>query len=321
MAVSPNPRTIQWARLLVLAGLLVLADGSARAESMDPVLGRLRLAAGEGECAGDRAYCPDQAGFEALAQDLGAVFLSPVPAPAHTEGPAGTSVFLSTTGTVVDRDGRHFREASEAALREQTPDRGLLVHRLQVRRGLPLGFELGGAFGLASNTSMWTLGFQLKLAILEGFRTGIGVLPDLAVGVSWDAVVGASALSLHVLSADVVASKPLIIGANMRIVPLIGAQLFEVRARTGLVDLTPEVDGFSACAPMAEPFGEPPQCTADGTDLAHVVAFSPVSQVRLRFVAGVMAELGAVRLAAACMAGLPRLGTNLAATASAGIAF
>lgn len=321
----------------VAVGALLCLPAAAFGDAMDPVLGRLRLAGGEGDCSGDVDHCVDQAGFERLAAALGMAFLSPLGAPAHTDGPAGTSVFLSTTGTVVDSDRSPFNSASEAAVQGDDPDPGLLVHRLQVRQGLPMGFEVGGGFGRASNTSLWTLGVQLKLALFEGFRTGWGVLPDVAVRLSWDGVVGAKALSLQVLAADVTFSKPLILGPHLRIAPLVGAQLAEVRASTGLVDLTPDVDDFAACAPATEPRSGLPQCTGDAAGLAQLVAFAPVSQVRLRFVAGVAVEVHAFRFGAVVMAELPgtaprtrardadgtraRLDSNLAATATAGISF
>ena len=174
-------------RLLAVAGALCAYAWPcvAFAGDMDLSLSRLRFASRDEVCTGvdpETGYCPDNEGFQRLASEL-AVAVSPnITSGAATVGPAGFYVGVSSTLTPIDAERRYWqrgtRGTSSSVETSNTAPAGALVwNRLEVRKGLPFGFEVGAAVGQGWDSSMWVFGGQLRWALLEGFRSGLGRLP------------------------------------------------------------------------------------------------------------------------------------------------
>lgn len=327
----------------VLVACLCLVASAADADEMDPALSRLRVPAGHGSCPAERGYCPDQELFERLVSEIAVAMTTPVSAPAHSEGPRGFYVGLSTTATRIASDGMHWLRGSQGpasgdAETNEEPDSALVWHRLELRRGLPFGVELGGSLGHAGNTSFWSLGGQIKVALFEGFRHGWGALPDVSVRLSWDLLAGVPALSAAVTSLDLVLSKPFVLGNGLRLAPLAGGQLSAAAVSSGQVDFTPGLDAFAECRPQPKLADDLTlQCDGDASDSQNAGAFKPVRQLRLRFVAGAGLELAWFRLGGTLLfdfAGLAphlhvdgrewggdRVSTHIAGALSAGAVF
>lgn len=291
--------------------LALLASGSlaspVRAEDMDPVLSRLRIVYGRG-CAGGSAevLCKNAESFERLASELGVALAPALVSPASSHGPSGISLALDTTITSIHADDAHWRGTVSA----QSPDPVLVWTHATLRKGLPFGLEVGASIGRGHATSLWSLGLSVKWAIVEGFRTGLGALPDLAVQASTTRSMGLDDLTLATHTLDLLLSKPLHVGAGYRIAPMLGTQLLFLEAESGLVDLTPgpdttadepqtveDVDAFQACKPGPAGPGDavPLECTGSGIDFANNVQFSPISQTRLRMFIGGELQYGVWR--------------------------
>ncbi len=286
---------------------------------MDPVLSRLRIVGGKGTCSGDAVadyeYCRDQAGFERLVSELGVALAPPITSPARSVGPSGIALSLDMTLTAIDANASYWGKATEGEGAEggnDDPDPMLMWSHAALRKGLPLGFEVGASIGKGHATSLWALGLSLKWAIIEGFHSGVGALPDLALQVSTTRSMGNDDLTVSAHALDVLVSKPLQVGEGFAVSPLIGAQLLFLESDSNVVDLTPGVmtaqkaspDAFAACRPERPDFADyadrdaPLMCKGPGADFVNNVHFDSVSQTRLRMFIGGQAQHGIWRVSA-----------------------
>ena len=292
--------------LLVLLASAVCAP-HARAESMDPVLSRLRIVSGLPGCLAASAdhVCKNAEMFERVVSELGVALAPPLTSPAASNGPSGLALALDTTLTSIESDGLRDAVASSA------PNPVLVWTHATLRKGLPFGLEVGATIGRGHATSLWSLGLSVKWAIVEGFRTGVGVVPDVALQLTTTRSMGLDDLTVAAHSIDLLLSKPLNVGRGYRIAPLLATQLLFLEADSGLVDLTPgpdptadppqqadQVDAFQACKPGAAGAGQavPLRCTGSGDDFGNNVQFDAVSQIRLRVFFGGQLQYGIWRI-------------------------
>lgn len=204
---------------------------------------------------------PDHAAFKNIMSELGFAIAPPVMRPARTTGLAGFSVGLEITATTINSGGvaktgtAYWRQGTQGAFDgtnyssvNDSPSSLLQVYALKVRKGLPLGFEIGTAIGYLGGTSMGTVGLDLRWAFLEGFRTGaFGYLPDLSAGVGVRTLMGSPKLYLTTLAADVVASKPITLADSGRLTPYVGYQYVFIFGNSTIMDFTPNVDALREC--------------------------------------------------------------------------
>jgi hypothetical protein len=297
--------------------LSALSPERALAESMDPVLSRLRIASGNPGCAGDSEvrFCKDDELFERLVSELGVALAPPMVSPAASHGPSGLALAIDVTVTNVDANAAQWGRTQAGVT--GTPDPVLAWTHATVRKGLPFGLEVGTTIGRGHATSLWSLGLSLKWAIVEGFHSGIGVLPDVALQATTTRSMGLDDLTLATHTADLLLSKPLHVGRGYRIAPFLGVQLLFIEAESGLVDLSPgpddsgsddepapepeDVDAFGRCRPGTPDAGQstPLSCTGDGDDFVNNVQFNPVDQTRMRLFLGGELQYGLWRFSTA----------------------
>lgn len=290
---------------VLVAGVLLgsaMPSGTARAESMDPILSRLRIVGGRGFCTQDEQnFCKNSEWFERLVSELGVSIAPTLISPAASDGPSGLGLALDMTVTSVDANAAHWQSGT------LSPDPVLVWTHATLRKGLPFGLEVGTTIGRGHATSLWSLGLSLKWAIIEGFRTGVGVLPDVALAATTTRSMGLDDLTLATHTLDLLLSKPLHVGRGYRIAPMLGVQLLFLEAESGLVDLTPgpdtsgedeqsveEVDAFEACKPGSPDTGDAVAltCTESGADFANNVQFDDVAQARVRLFVGGQLQFG-----------------------------
>jgi hypothetical protein len=265
---------------------------------MDPALSRLAYTGGNGPCPGGPAVqrpplCPDNESFEHLATELAGTLALPVDQGAAALGARGFYLGLSSTMTTIRGDQRYWtrgtRGSDPAATRNVDVDSLLVWNRLDVRKGLPFGFEIGSSVGFGIDTSLWVLSAQLKLALFEGYRTGLGALPDIALRAGTQALVGSSELSISTQNLDITLSKPFVVLQQHIVTPLLALQLLFVSARSGVIDLSPGTNSFDACAPGASRGnGVALECTRPegAAELANNASFRTVNQTRVRLFLG-----------------------------------
>ncbi|MCS6798088.1 MAG: hypothetical protein NZ898_06115 [Myxococcota bacterium] len=325
------PRALGLAGAAV-AGCLGWSASNVHADDMDISLARLRIPTG-GEFAPDplpagceamdarggrRSFCPDDEAWARLMAELGFASAPPVLTGARTAGYGGFRVAIEGWVTGIDSGSRHWRLGTEGDPNagsesdrgspgiNRFPSSALVWTRTSIRKGFPLGFELGTSLGHLLDTSLWSWGLEVKWSPFEGFRRGIGVIPDLAVRGMVQTVTGDPEFNLTVPSFDVTLSKPFTVMGVGRITPILALQWAFIFADSELVDLTPDVDAWDECRP--EP-GTSGTCTRDprtdplpdgrvpGEDYNNNAVFAQVRHTRTRLVLGVEGEYRALRLA------------------------
>lgn len=296
---------VRWLAFAWLALAWLLASTElASADSMDPALSRLRLPPGKGGCPDSGAFCPNDEAFERIVSDLGVAMAPAVGSGAAGLGLRGFSLRLSTSITPIS--GRHWiagsagDSAAEKSL-NSSPAGALAWNRLEVRKGLPFGIELGGSLGQGLATSLWTFSGELRVALFEGFRSGLGALPDVAVRAAYQGMAGSPDMSLQTLSFDVTLSKPYVVGGRHELTPLVALQALFANAKTAPIDLTPDVSAWDECAatldagsssrPEIEP-GRACGSAAAARDLQNTRRFASVHQTRIRLFLGLEERYG-----------------------------
>jgi hypothetical protein len=283
-------------RTYALVGVLALwLPARALAGDMDPALSRLQFAPGNGPCSKTQSGpCPDNEAFEQLASEL-SVALSPVvDQGAASSGARGFYVGISSTTTPIRDDARYWakgtRGADPGASQNTSVDALSTWNRIDVRKGLPFGLEVGSSLGYGSATSLWVLAAEVRVVLFEGFHSGLGALPDVALRGVTQAMFGSSELSVHTNALDVTISKPFVLGNRQRLTPLLALQALFVSAHSGRIDLSPGSNAWSACVPDAskQQNGAQLSCSkASGApELDNDTTFRSVSQTRVRLFVG-----------------------------------
>jgi len=291
--------------MAVLACLLCHAFAGpehSRAESMDPELSRFRLPPGKGGCPSSGGFCANNEAFERLVSDLAVGVAPAVGSGAASLGVRGFSLRLTSSVTPIS--GRHWvlGSAGSNAASESfnpSPAGSLVWNRIEVHKGLPFGLEVGGSLGHGLDTSLWTFSGELRVALFEGFRSGLGALPDVAVRGAYQGMVGSREMSLQTIAFDVTLSKPYLVAGRHQLTPLIAMQALFANAKTQPIDLTPDVSAFDDCAPQLTAGGtraiEPGRsCSSTGNsrDLDNTVRFANVHQTRIRLFFGLEERYG-----------------------------
>lgn len=293
---------------LTVAALAQMAPSSASAQRMDLALSRLRTPAVEGtDCspgvgmASERQFCPDDQAWHSLAAQFAGALMPPILLPAHTRGMRGIYVGIESFITGIDSGQEYWARGTEgdaapdpsdpaAPGRNDFVDGVLAWNRLNVRKGLPFGFEIGTNVGFLVNTAYWTLGLEVRWSLFEGFRlenTGF-YFPSLSVRGSVQTLIGDSELNITVPAVDVTLGERFVVADTVEISPYLGAQLAWIFADTELVDLTPERDAFADCRPdpALPTTGTPPYCTGEPDDINNNAVFDSLRSMRARLFVG-----------------------------------
>lgn len=247
--------------------------------------------------------------FERLVSELAVAMAPAANGPARGIGPRALQLSLDTTITSIEARqlywalGTEGGSGSAAAGGNPSPARSLVWNRIAARKGLPFGLEAGAFLGQGVGSSLWSLGLALKWALFEGFRTGLGRLPDVSVQATVSNSVGSSQVTVRLYTVDFTISKPFVIGHTWSLSPLAGVQTLFTHVDSGVVDLTPggpgtpvadpSRDAYAACSPV--PGSRPPatpSCAMGGvaTDFQNNVSFRSVSQTRVRAFLGAQAR-------------------------------
>ncbi|MEZ4223398.1 MAG: hypothetical protein R3B13_20800 [Polyangiaceae bacterium] len=257
------------------AGTLLLAAAStALAEPMDPALERLvvdsrcHTAAGaivddpqiqsELITATGRGWCsPDHAAFKRLMNQYGFALAPSAMHSARTTGFGGFHLSLEAAYTKIDDGAAYWQNGTQgsidpssnlASIRNTNPSSILSLYSAKIRKSFGFGLELTGAVGFMPQTSIISGGADVRLSLLEGFRTGFaGILPDVAVGGGVRTITGTPQFQMTTVGLDAQISKPLPIADSSVITPWIGYQYLWIFADSGLVDLTPATDAVGYC--------------------------------------------------------------------------
>jgi hypothetical protein len=304
----------------------------ARAEALDPALERLVL---DPPChnggsnpdpaipfgaftpqsfpGGNPAPCePDDAAFTKLISQYAFAIAPSAMRSARTTGYGGFHLAIEANYTSINGGKSYWRQGTQGArdpntnqaALENTDAPGVLqLYSLKFRKGFGFGVELTGVVGFMPQTSLISGGVDVRMSLLEGFRTGpAGILPDVAVGAAVRTITGTPQFQLTVMGLDTQVSKPLPIADSSVLTPWLGYQYLFIYGDSGLIDMTPATDAIQACNYAGPAAPGNPKTTASGEtvydgspvcnggqpyDFNNNVVFSPVRLRRHRLLAGV----------------------------------
>jgi hypothetical protein len=174
----------------------------------------------------------------------------------------------------------------------------LTSNRLRISKGLPLGFTIGATVGRVYNTSLWLVGGDLKLALIEGLRRW--PMPDVAVRGAVNTTVGNAAYTLTSVAADLILSKNIVTANVMQLSPYAGAGMVYTFATSELVDLTPNIDALN-CAAGTDPVCDDQGLGASPDDIGHDRPFRDLTLRRYRAFLGLALRYKLFALAAEFM--------------------
>lgn len=215
-----------------LCGLLTAAgtpDAHAGGNDVTPQRFGECVAAGGSSCAG---VLSDAEGFRSFAQELGLATASYALQPAETLGLNGFALSINYASTSLNHNEDYWKKGHIWG----EPNRSMPFVALQLRKGLPFSLEVGATVGLIPDSEITVLGGEIKYAIHEDTMWPV---PDFAVRVWGNAMVGHRDLSLYNVGLDAIVSMPFGIGGAVQLTPIVGYSLQAIFSKTGLIDASP----------------------------------------------------------------------------------
>ena len=258
----------------VAATLVACVSAVASAEPMDPALERLTIDPTTQQPSGachpggqwndkpnaqgtSTACAPDHAAFKRLMSQYAFAFAPTAMHSARTTGYGGFHLSLEADYTSISSDKSYWKMGTQGAVdpsngssstQNSSPQSLLQLYSLKFRKSFGFGLEITGIVGFMPKTSIISGGSDVRLSLLEGFRTGVGgILPDVAVGGGVRTITGTPQFQLTVASLDAQISKPLPLQDSMVLTPYVGYQYVWIFADSGLIDLTPGTDALRYC--------------------------------------------------------------------------
>ncbi|HET9553759.1 MAG TPA: hypothetical protein VFP50_12390 [Anaeromyxobacteraceae bacterium] len=282
--------------LALLVCLIASTAGTARGlEPLDLDLGRLGAPSaaawqaanpGMSQADADALAAASKTRFALLSSELALAFSSPLLQPASTTGHSGFAFDLET-GYAQVHHGVVGQKVGAVAPVDYWPTHALTPNELfltsaHVRKAFPFSVELGGRLSYLSQSSYYAAQLEGKWAPLEGLAD----LPDVALRVAWQKVLGLADLDLSTTELDVLVSKRFGVNAVTSVTPYGGARFTLLRAST------PALRWATPDSPTPATPGTPAQV------LAGSAAFPNVGGLFYRTTAGVRLTSYAVSLAA-----------------------
>ncbi len=182
---------------------------------------------------------PDTAGFRQFASELGLALSPRRLSPAATLGEAGFEFAMAGSFTPVDPEADYWQKAKSTDS-SSAPSSVLTTIQLQLRKGLPFSLELGGSLVHLVESNMFTLGAELKWALVEGIKYA----PDIAIRASVNRLLGNTQLDMLTGSADATISKSFGLSSTVQLSPFAGYAHNLVHAASHVLDATPGIDSF-----------------------------------------------------------------------------
>jgi hypothetical protein len=200
---------------------------------------------------------PDNAAFKRLVNQLGFAFAPSAMHTARTVGFGGFHFSIEATYTTIDSGADYWKLGTEgprdgssdkASAYNASPAGVIQTYSIRVRKAFGFGLEASTQVGYVPSTTILVGGADVRMSLLEGFRTGAaGILPDVAIGSGVRTITGTEQLQLTTVGLDVQVSKPLPIAGQSVITPWIGYQYLWIFGDSGLVDTTPATDAVGYC--------------------------------------------------------------------------
>ncbi|MBW2261018.1 MAG: hypothetical protein JRG91_03515 [Deltaproteobacteria bacterium] len=246
---------------------------SALANPMDITLSRfVTQECGDGTATSP--YCGDVADHEAfrdLSRELGFAMAPFVLSPPETLGYSGFHFGLAGQITIINKDEDYWINGTE----EKKPHGALFLSAIQVRKGLPAGFELGTTLGYMASTEQVALGLDVKFSPFEGFRRGAGgAFPDMALRAGVNQLIGEDELNITTVGLDASLSYPITILQQATLTPYVAYQYMWIIIDAEVVDGTPDRNFTAECGePLMNDCSHGDGTYGDVTDSNNMIDF------------------------------------------------
>ena len=183
---------------------------------------------------GCASFAPDNSQFENLVGQLAFALAPRMSSSAATLGHGGFRLAASWSGTFVDSAAPHWGVTERAQNTGHGP--GLLqTLQIELRKGLPLSFEIAGQLQWLVDSEIWAPSFEVRWA-LE--KTDV-LWPDLTARVGISHLIGQRELNLTTAVAEVGVSKRFGLWSRIQITPYLGWGVLLTNASSSIVDPTP----------------------------------------------------------------------------------
>jgi hypothetical protein len=200
---------------------------------------------------------PDNVRWKQLVNQWGFALAPTAMHSARTTGFGGFEFALEATYTKIDDGADYWKLGTEgprdpssnkASAINSSPPGVISTYSVRARKSFGFGLEVATQVGFMPGTTILNGGADVRMALLEGFRTGLlGILPDVAVGGGVRTITGTPEFQLTTVGLDVQISKPLTIGSQSVLTPWIGYQYLWIFGDSGLIDTTPATDPVGYC--------------------------------------------------------------------------
>lgn len=250
----------------------------------------------------------DNVAFKKLVNQLGFALAPTAMHSARTTGYGGFDISIEASYTKISSDADYWKygtrgpvdpSTNNPSVQNSSPAAVLQQYSLKLRKGFGFGLEVAGVVGFMPKTSILNGGADVRMALLEGFRTGVlGIFPDISVGGGVRTITGTPELQLTTVGLDAQISKPLVIQDQSVLTPWVGYQYLWIFGDSGLVDLTPGTDAQGSCGYAGTNVpgtGDPKKTYYDGqpvcrggnaNDFNNNTVFNPVRLHRQRLMFG-----------------------------------
>lgn len=283
---------------LALGFSLLGVAPAARADPLDPALERLISADSAGCASAAGAYVPngtqvnggvckpDNAAFAKLVNQFGFALAPTAMHSARTTGYGGFHLSVEATYSTISGSKDYWKRGTQGSVDPNSGQPSVLNtsppslvqdYSLKFRKGFGFGLEMTAVVGFMPQTSILSGGADVRMSLLEGFRTGVGgVLPDVAVGAGVRTITGTQELQLTVMGLDGQISKPFPIASSSVLTPWLGYQYLFIWGDSGLIDLTPATNAIQACNYSGSNVPGNPDPTKTTASGQHIYDGSPV---------------------------------------------
>ena len=231
MRTKPAPLLLPAAALLVAAAL---SPRTAQAAWPDDVSLRA-LGTVEGVTAGDARASRDA--YEVVVRQLGVAVANPSMGAAETSGLHGFDLQLVNSVAFLDASSDNASNPApwERVHADGEPSGAMWLPGVGVRKGLPLGLELGARFSYVGFSRQAVVGGYGRWGLVEGYREW----PDIVVQLGYSGYVGNDELELGVMdfSGSVGYTVPFGRKAGLNeasFSPYVGGALYVINARPTL---------------------------------------------------------------------------------------
>lgn len=140
-----------------------------------------------------------QSEFRTVSEDLGAAFSYKPLSPTAAQGITGFDIGVEVTGTDISRSSGALSRAGASDSSMNT----LLIPKLHLHKGLPLGLDVGAFVANIQAINANLYGAELRYALLDG---GIAT-PAIGIRGAYTQLSGASQLAFNTRSVDISISK------------------------------------------------------------------------------------------------------------------